>query len=67
MLKRLLIVAAAALAAHSGAVLADNNFAFDDGFWAREPAMQRVEHTSYMASQGGDVFKKYAQVDGYNN
>ena len=66
MLKRILIVAAAALAAHSGAVLADNNWAFDDPFWSREPAMQRVEHTSYTASQVNDAFKKYEQVDGYN-
>ncbi|MGH8681659.1 MAG: hypothetical protein ACREVS_07605 [Burkholderiales bacterium] len=66
MLKRILIVAAAALAAHSGAVLADNSWAFDDAFWSREPAMQRVEHTSYMASQANDSFKKYEQVDGYN-
>ena len=67
MLKRILIVAAAAFAAHSGAVLADNSWAFDDAFWSREPAMQRVEHTSYMASQANDGFKKYEQVDGYNN
>ncbi len=67
MLKRTLIVAAAALAVHSGAVLADNNWAFDDAFWSREPAMQRVEHTSYAASQTSDAFKKYEQVDGYNN
>ncbi len=67
MLKRTLIVAAAALAAHSGAVLADNGWAFDDAFWSRAPAMQRVEHTSYTASQASDAFKKYEQVDGYNN
>jgi hypothetical protein len=66
MLKRSLIVAAVALAAHSGAVLADNNWTFDDPFWSRDPAMQRVEHTSYMASQTSDTFKKYEQVDGYN-
>ena len=67
MLKRILIVAAAALAAHSGAVLADNSWAFDDAFWSREPAMQRVEHTSSIAGQSSDAFKKYEQVDGYNN
>jgi hypothetical protein len=67
MLKRILIVAAAALAAHSGAVLADNNWAFDDAFWSRGPALQRVESTSYMASEAHDGFKKYEQVDGYNN
>ena len=67
MLKRILIVAAAALAAHSGAVLADNNWAFDDAFWSRAPAMQRVEHTSYIAGQSSGAFKKYEQVDGYNN
>jgi hypothetical protein len=67
MLKRTLIVAAVALAAHSGAVLADNNWAFDDPFWSRAPAAQSGEHTSYMASQTSETFKKYEQVDGYNN
>ncbi len=65
-MKRILIVAAAVLAAQSGAVLADNNWAFDDPFWSREPALQRVEHTSYIAGQMNDAFKKYEQVDGYN-
>jgi hypothetical protein len=66
-MKRILILAVAALAAHSGVVLADNSWSFDDAFWSRGPAMTRVEHTSYMASQTGDAFKKYEQVDGYNN
>ena len=48
-------------------MLADNSWAFDDAFWSREPAMQRVEHTSYVASQTSDAFKKYEQVNGYNN
>jgi len=67
MMKRTLILAVAALAVHSGAALADNNWTFDDAFWSRGPAMTRVEHTSYTASQTGNAFKKYEQVDGYNN
>jgi hypothetical protein len=66
MLKRILIAATVAMAAHSGAVLADNNWTFDDAFWSREPAMQRVEHTTYEPSQVNSEFAKYEQVDGYN-
>ena len=66
MLKRILIAATVALAAHSGAVLADNDWAFDDPFWSREPAMKHVQHTTYVASQARDAFTKYEQVDGYN-
>ncbi len=65
MLKRILIAATVALAAHSGAALADNDWAFDDPFWSRERAVQRVEHTTYDSGQG--VFQKYEQVDGYNS
>ena len=67
MLKRILIAATVALAAHSGAVLADNDWAFDDPFWSRERAMQRVEHMTYDPSEVNGAFKKYQQVDGYNS
>jgi hypothetical protein len=67
MFKRILLVAVAATAVHSGAALADNNWAFDDTYWkspARSGAM-----TSYTTHGGNAVnaqFGKYEQVDGYN-
>jgi hypothetical protein len=67
MLKRALIVALAAVAAHAGAAFADNNWAFDDPFWS-QGAKQGVEMTTYAASQTtSDSFAKYRLVDGYNN
>jgi hypothetical protein len=66
MLKRTLVIAAAVIAAQSGAVLADNNWAFDDSYW-KDPA-RSGSATSMRASDNTVTaqFEKYKQVDGYN-
>jgi hypothetical protein len=67
MFKRILLIAVATVAAHSGAALADNSWAFDDAYW-KSPAASGAM-TSY--TSGGDSatdaqFAKYKHVDGYN-
>jgi hypothetical protein len=66
MLKRTLVIAATVLAAQSGAVLADNNWTFDDAYW-KNPAASGMA-TSLQASDNrvNEQFSKYMQVDGYN-
>lgn len=66
MLKRTLVIAAAVIAAQSGAALADNNWAFDDSYW-KDPA--RSGSATSLQASGNAVnaqFGKYIQVDGYN-
>jgi hypothetical protein len=66
MLKRTLVIAAAVIAAQSGAALADNNWAFDDSYW-KDPA--RSGSATSLQASGNTVnaqFGKYIQVDGYN-
>lgn len=67
MLKRTLVIAAAVIAAQSGAALADNNWAFDDAYW-KNPALSGIA-TSMQTSDNrvNAQFGKYIQVDGYNN
>ena len=66
MLKRILVIAAAVVAAQSGAALADNNWTFDDTYW-KNPALSGIA-TSMQASDSAVnmQFEKYKQVDGYN-
>ena len=56
-MKRNLILAAA-LVLGSNVALADNNWAFDDGYWKQQDIVQSVQATE---SRG-----KYDQVDRYN-
>lgn len=66
MKRNLIVVAALGLALSANAVLADNNWAFDDAYW-KNPAASGMA-TSLQAS-GNAVnaeFAKYIQVDGYN-
>lgn len=66
MKRNLIVVAALGLALSANAVLADNNWAFDDAYW-KNPAASGM--ATSLQSGGNAVnaeFAKYIQVDGYN-
>jgi hypothetical protein len=65
MLKRTLVIAAAVIAAQSGAALADNNWAFDDSYW-KDPARSGSATSLQTSNTVNAQFGKYIQVDGYN-
>jgi hypothetical protein len=59
-MKRNLILAAA-LALGSNVALADNNWAFDDGYWKQQQTVQSVQ-----SAQAAEPRGKYDVVDRYN-
>ena len=61
MKRNLIVVAALGLALSANAVLADNNWAFDDAYWKQGGTIQSVQSTQATESQG-----RYDQVDRYN-
>ena len=61
MKRNLIVVAALGLALRANAVLADNNWAFDDAYWKQGETVQSVQSTQATVAQG-----RYDQVDRYN-
>jgi len=61
MKRNLIVVAALGLALSANAVLADNNWAFDDAYWKQGETVQSVQSTQATVAQG-----RYDQVDRYN-
>jgi hypothetical protein len=64
MKRNLIAVAAAVLALGTTAALADNNWAFDDGYWKQAQSVQSVQ--AAQAVQSGEIRGKYDLVDNYN-